>query len=163
MSLAFHPDPAAGGAPKLVVSPATHKNRAWRVFAFFSVAVLLTGVVSVIFADLLWRTGWSPSRTVLLVLFVILFFLAAIGCTHGIFGFFLRRFGDQASIAHRKDYRAQAIAGTSTALVFPIYNENVVRVLEGLRATYESLQKTGELERFDIFILSDSTNTDKWI
>jgi membrane glycosyltransferase len=89
MSSPSNPNPnPVSGSPRLVVSPATHENRAWRVFAFFSVAVLLTGVVSVIFADLLWRTGWSPSRTVLLVLFIILFFLAAIGCTHGIFGFF---------------------------------------------------------------------------
>lgn len=150
-------------SPRLVVSPATHENRAWRVFAFFSVAVLLTGVVSVIFADLLWRTGWSPSRTVLLVLFIILFFLAAIGCTHGLFGFILRRIGERSGITQLKDYRGQSIAGTSTALIFPIYNENVVRVLEGLRATYESLKKTGELERFDFFILSDSTSPEKWI
>ena len=153
----------ANPSSRLVVSPATHENRAWRVFAFFSVAVLLTGVVSVIFADLLWRTGWSPSRTVLLVLFIILFFLAAIGCTHGIFGFVLRRIGERSRITRLKDYRKQSIAGTSTALIFPIYNENVVRVLEGLRTTYESLKRTGELERFDFFILSDSTSPDKWI
>lgn len=154
-----NPNPSS----RLVVSPATHENRAWRVFAFFSVAVLLTGVVSVIFADLLWRTGWSPSRTVLLVLFVILFFLAAIGCTHGIFGFILRRIGERSRVTSLKDYRGQSIIGTSTALIFPIYNENVVRVLEGLRTTYESLKRTGEVERFDFFILSDSTNPDKWI
>lgn len=154
---------ATNPSPRLVVSPASHENRAVRVFAFFSVAVLLTGAVSVIFADLLWRTGWSPSRTVLLVLFIILFFLAAIGCTHGIFGFLLRRIGERSRITNLKDYRNQSIAGTSTALIFPIYNENVVRVLEGLRATYESLKRTGELERFDFFILSDSTNPDKWI
>ncbi len=157
------PGNPANPSLRLVVSPATHENRALRVFAFFSVAVLLTGVVSVIFADLLWRTGWSPSRTVLLVLFIILFFLAAIGCTHGIFGFILRRIGERSRITRLKEYRHQSIAGTSTALIFPIYNENVVRVLEGLRATYESLKRTGELERFDFFILSDSTNPDKWI
>lgn len=157
------PGNPANPSPRLVVSPASHENRALRVFAFFSVAVLLTGVVSVIFADLLWRTGWSPSRTVLLVLFVILFFLAALGCTHGIFGFLLRRIGERSRITRLKEYRHQSIAGTSTALIFPIYNENVVRVLEGLRATYESLKRTGELERFDFFILSDSTNPDKWI
>lgn len=157
------PGNPANPSPRLVVSPASHENRALRVFAFFSVAVLLTGMVSVIFADLLWRTGWSPSRTVLLVLFVILFFLAAIGCTHGIFGFLLRRIGERSRITRLKEYRNQSIAGTSTALIFPIYNENVVRVLEGLRATYESLKRTGELERFDFFILSDSTNPDKWI
>lgn len=146
-----------------MVSPATHENRGLRVFTFFSVAVMLTGVGSVIFADLLWRTGWTPSRTVLLVLFVILFFLAAVGCTHGIFGFFLRRFGEKSNIARLREYRDQDISGTSTALIFPIYNEDVVRVLEGLRATYESLKKTGQLERFDFFILSDSTSPDKWI
>lgn len=148
---------------RLMVSPVPHDNPAWRVFAFFSVAVLLTGGVSVIFADLLWRTGWSASRTVLLGLFVILFFLAAIGCTHGIFGFILRRFNDRSRLTQRGEYRGQSIAGTSTALIFPIYNENVVRVLEGVRATYESLRQTGELERFDFFILSDSTDPDKWI
>ncbi|MGC3956469.1 MAG: glucans biosynthesis glucosyltransferase MdoH [Verrucomicrobiota bacterium] len=157
------PGNPANPSPRLVVSPASHENRAWRVFAFFSVAVLLTGTVSVIFADLLWRTGWSPSRTVLLVLFIILFFLAAIGCTHGIFGFLLQRLGERSRITLRKEYQNQSIAGTSTALIFPIYNENVVRVLEGLRATYESLKRTGELERFDFFILSDSTSPDKWI
>ncbi len=51
-----------------------------------------------LFADLLWRTGWSASRTVLLVLFVILFLFAAIGCMHGVFGFFLRTFGDDRRI-----------------------------------------------------------------
>src|SRR6478609_2806637 len=159
MSAAITPNQTS----RLMVSPASHENRAWRVFSFFSVAVLLPGVVSVIFADLLWRTGWSTSRTVLLVLFVILFFLAAIGCTHGIFGFILRRFNERGRITQLKDYRSQSIAGTSTALIFPIYNENVVRVLEGVRATYESLKQTGELERFDFFILSDSTSPDKWI
>ncbi len=156
-------DSASTPTARWVVNPATHKHRAWRVFAFFSVAVLLTGVVSVIFADLLWRTGWTPARTVLLVLFVILFFLMAIGCTHGLFGFFLRRFGEKSTITQLKEHRRQDISGTSTALIFPIYNENVARVLAGLRATYESLQKTGQLERFDFFILSDSTNPDKWI
>ena len=116
-----------------------------------------------LFADLLWRTGWSTSRTVLLVLFVILFWFAAVGCMHGVYGFFLRTFGTRRRITALKDYRDQNIDGTSTAIVFPIYNENVVRVYEGLRATYESLERTGQLERFDFFILSDSTDPDKWV
>jgi len=149
--------------PRLVINPVVHEHRALRVFVFFSVAVLLTGVVSVIFADLLWRTGWTPARTLLLVLFVILFFLIAVGGTHAIFGFCLRRFGERATINRLKAYQGQDISGTSTALIFPIYNEDVVRVLEGLRATFESLRQTGYLERFDFFLLSDSTNPDIWI
>ena len=132
-----------------------------RLFLFYSSAVLLTGVVSWLFADLLWRTGWSVSRTVLLALFVVLFLFIAVGALHGIYGFFLRMFGTQWRITRMKNYRDQDIAGTSTAIVFPIYNEDIVRVYEGLRATYESLQKTGQWERFDFFILSDSTDPDK--
>jgi membrane glycosyltransferase len=150
-----------GQPPTIHIAP--RSQRGWRVFVFYSCALLLTGFVSLIFADLLWRTGWSASRTVLLVLFVILFLFTAIGCMHGVFGFFLRAFGDRRRITNLKNYRDQNIDGTSTAIVFPIYNEDIVRVYEGLRATYESLEKTGQLGRFDFFILSDSTDTDKWI
>ena len=75
----------------------------------------------------------------------------------------LRTLGERRRITRLADYRSRSIAGTSTALVFPIHNEEVVRVYEGLRATYQSLEKTGELERFDFFILSDSTDPDKWV
>jgi membrane glycosyltransferase len=149
--------------PQVQVTSVPRVQRGWRLFVFYSSALLLTGVVSLLFADLLWRTGWSASRTVLLVLFVILFLLAAVGCMHGVYGFFLRMFGDRCRITNLKNYLGQNIDGISTAVVFPIYNEDSVRVYEGLRATYESLVKTGHLDRFDFFILSDSTDPDKWI
>src|ERR1700722_11996430 len=139
----------SGSPPTLQVSAVPRRSRGWRVFIFFSCALLLTGFVSMLFADLLWRTGWSTSRTVLLIFFVILFLLTSIGCMHGLFGFFLRIFGDKRRITNLKNYRDQKIDDTSTAIVFPIYNENVVRAYEGLRATYESLAKTGRIERFD--------------
>jgi membrane glycosyltransferase len=138
-------------------------RRGGRLFLFFTSAVLLTGAVSWLFADLLWRTGWSASRTLLLALFTILFLFIALGCMHGVYGFFLRMFGTPWRITALKSYRDQDIAGISTAIVFPIFNEDAVRVYEGLRATYASLQKTGQLERFDFFILSDSTNPDKQV
>jgi membrane glycosyltransferase len=149
------------GTSTISVMAAPRVRRGRRLFLFYSSAVLLTGVVSWLFADLLWRTGWSASRTLLLVLFVILFLFAALGCMHGVYGFFLRIFGTRRCITRLKKYRDQDIAGTSTAIVFPIYNEDIVRVYEGLRATYESLRQTGQLERFDLFILSDSTDPDK--
>ena len=150
-------------APTIFTANTPRLHRGWRLFWFYTSAVLLTGAVSWLFADLLWRTGWSASRTLLLVLFTILFLFIALGCMHGVYGFFLRMFGTPWRITALKNYRDQDIAGTSTAIVFPIYNENAVRVYEGLRATYESLQKTGQLERFDFFILSDSTNPDKQV
>jgi membrane glycosyltransferase len=124
--------------------------------------VLLTGLTSWLFADLISRTGWSLSGLVLLCLFTILVLLISVGCMHGVFGFVLRLTGDRR-ITGLKDYRAQSIQNASTALVFPIHNEQVPRVCEGLRATYESLEKTGLLDRFDFYILSDSTEPDKWV
>ena len=150
-------------APNITVVSAPRLRRGWRLFLFFSSAVLLTGAVSMLFADLLWRTGWSASRTVLLVLFIILFLLTSIGCMHGVYGFFIRTFGTNRRITALKPFKEQNIAGVSTAIIFPIYNEDSVRVLEGLRATYESLERTGQLDRFDFFILSDSTNPDCWV
>jgi membrane glycosyltransferase len=82
---------------------------------------------------------------------------------HGVYGFFLQTLGTRRRITALKNYRDQKIDGTSTAVVFPIYNEDVVRAYEGLRATYESLERTGQLDRFDFFILSDSTDPDKWV
>jgi membrane glycosyltransferase len=138
--------------------------RRWlRLFLFYSLVMLLTGAVSVLFADLLWRSGWTGTSTILLVLFVILFGLIAIGCMHGIFGFFLRTFGDPDRITRFGDYKDQSIEGVSVAIVFPTYNEGVARVMEGLRTTYVSLEQTGQIQHFDFFILSDSTDPAKWV
>ena len=145
--------------------PAGHMprvRRGWRVFIFYSLAVLLTGLTSWLFADLLWRTGWTFAGLILLCLFTVLVLLISIGCVHGVVGFVLRRTGDRR-ITNLKEYRNQDIQDTSTALVFPVYNEQVARVYEGLRATYQSLQKTGQLNRFDFYILSDSSEPDKWV
>ncbi len=153
---------AQGPAAPPAMTQMPRMRRGRRIFIFYSCAVLLTGLVSMLFADLLWRTGWSPSGVLLLCLFIVLFLLISIGCMHGIFGFVLRRTNDRR-LTRLKDYHSQSIQGASTALVFPIHNEPVARVCEGLRATYQSLEKTGFLDRFDFYILSDSTDPDKWV
>jgi membrane glycosyltransferase len=150
-------------APNIAAVSAPPLRRGLRLFLFFSSAVLLTGLVSMLFADLLWRTGWSASRTVLLVLFIILFLLTAIGCMHGVYGFLIRIFGARRRITALKEYKDTNIDGVSTAIIFPIYNEDSARVMEGLRATYESVARTGRLGSFDFFVLSDSTNPDRWV
>ncbi len=149
--------------PEITAVPLRPVRRSLRLFFFYSAAILMTGVVSMLFADLLWRSGWSNSSTLLLLLFVPLFLLISIGCVHGICGFILRITGDRGRITCMGDYQSRSIEGVSTAIVFPVYNEEAARVIEGLRATYLSLERTGQLERFDFFVLSDSTDPDKWI
>ena len=54
-------------------------------------------------------------------------------------------------------------ANARTAILIPIYNEEVSRVFAGVRTVYRSLKQTGSLDRFDIFLLSDSTSPDVWV
>lgn len=51
----------------------------------------------------------------------------------------------------------------STAIIMPVFNEDVTRVFEGLRAIYLSLEQTGQSKNYDFFILSDSNQTSQWI
>lgn len=50
-----------------------------------------------------------------------------------------------------------------SALLMPIYNEDPTSVLAGVSAMLRSLQACGAAQRFDFFLLSDSTNPDVWL
>ncbi|RJQ83197.1 MAG: glucans biosynthesis glucosyltransferase MdoH [Desulfobacteraceae bacterium] len=50
-----------------------------------------------------------------------------------------------------------------TAILMPIYNEDIRRVSIGLETTYRSVQRAGQLDAFDFFILSDTNDPDKWV
>jgi membrane glycosyltransferase len=134
-----------------------------RIFLFFGFALLITGAISWLFADLLWRRGWNAGSTILMCLFVPLLFFNANGAMHGLYGFWVRRRGDWQRITSLREFETEDISETSTVVLFPIYNEGAAEVYARLRATYMSLQKTGEIEHFDFYILSDSTWAENWI
>jgi membrane glycosyltransferase len=50
-----------------------------------------------------------------------------------------------------------------TALVMPIYNEDPIRTTAALQAMAEALADIAANHRFEIVVLSDSTNADSWI
>lgn len=155
--------PPRGKRVRSTITVLNRLVRSWRLFLFFSTVLLLTGIVSLMFADLLWRTGWTGAKLLLLAVFIVLFLLAAIGCVHGLTGFLLRGAAEPSRITNPADFRSRTIEGINTAIVFPIHNENVARVCEGLRATYLSLERTGQVHSFDFFLLSDSNNPDRWV
>src|SRR3954471_14911682 len=106
----------------------THVLHGTRIFLFFGFVLLITGAISLLFADLLWRRGWTAGSSILMVLFVPLLFLNAIGAMHGIYGFFLRRCGDAQRITHLKEFESRDISEAATAILFPIYNEEAREV-----------------------------------
>ncbi len=50
-----------------------------------------------------------------------------------------------------------------TAILVPIYNEDVRRVFAGVEATYRSLAATGRLDAFDFYVLSDTRDPEKQV
>jgi len=68
--------------------------------------------------------------------------------------------GDRHLVSARRRSDTKLDTMVRTAIVMPICNEDVARVFAGLRATYASLERTGLLQRFDFFVLSDSSDPD---
>ncbi|MGH7997790.1 MAG: glucans biosynthesis glucosyltransferase MdoH, partial [Opitutaceae bacterium] len=114
-------------------------------------------------ADLLWRDGINALEVVLLVLFFVLFAHIAIGFCSALVGFYvLNRGGDSCRIGATLG-PDEDVPLAPTAVIIPVYNEDPSRVFEGVRVLYRSLQKTGSLESFDFFVLSDSNRPNQWV
>ncbi|TAG27329.1 MAG: glucans biosynthesis glucosyltransferase MdoH, partial [Verrucomicrobia bacterium] len=131
-----------------------------------SLTLLVTGPSVLLMADLHWRVGSIDGLKILhLVLFTVLFSLVAFGAMQALLGYFCRMGkGDGTRILESLGPEDEAEQVTApTAIVMPIFNEDTSRIMEGLRVIYRSLEATGQLEAFDFFILSDTTNPNRWI
>ncbi len=101
--------------------------------------------------------------------FIVLFFGAlfgwiSIGFWTAVFGFFTLLFGDRFAITRLPPVETASFRPRGrTAIVMPICEEPVERVFAGLRAIYDSLKRTGALEHFDFFVLSDSSDPSTWV
>ncbi|MBH3347812.1 glucans biosynthesis glucosyltransferase MdoH [Pseudomonas putida] len=100
-------------------------------------------------------------QTSILVLFGILFCWVSAGFWTALMGFLELLTGrDKYKISGSSAGNEPIAPEARTALVMPICNEDVPRVFAGLRATFESVAASGNLDRFDFFVLSDTNDTD---
>jgi len=144
------------------LTPLDASHRRHRLIA---VVLLLAGPGILTMADLHWRTGYDWAKAVNLLLFSTLFFLIALGAAQALVGYILRRRGGDPCQIEDSVAPAERAGSVSvpTAIVMPICNEEVGRVIEGLRAVYESVERTGQLPECHFFLLSDSTDPNCWI
>ncbi len=110
--------------------------------------------------------GMRWSEWALLAAFVPLYYQLNTGFWTALFGVWLmnRPHPDTLDLWRSltpEEHEQPITAGT--AIVMPIYNEDVTRVFEGLRSIYLSLEATGQAANYDFFILSDSDQTSQWI
>jgi len=141
------------------------RRREHRRFWFFSAVVLITGLATAILADILWVSHHiSTTRVILLALFIPLCAMVSLGFVQACAGFMvLLRGRDSTRITKTLPTPVVPDNLPVTAIVVPIYNENVREVYEALRVIFNSLDRIGALSRFDFFILSDSNDPNKWI
>jgi membrane glycosyltransferase len=149
---------------KLTIS--WNRTASWRRILLIVLVLLPTFVASRTMSQILPHKGGSSLEIVLVVIFAILFAWISIGFWTALLGFFvLLRGKNRLSVTEAIRDLSHDIPdeGARTAILIPIYNEDVDRVMAGVRTTFETLAETGQGDRFDIFILSDSTNPDVWV
>lgn len=152
-------------AASLGEPPPAHRREPWRAAAarrraLFLLLVTVQTAVATIFAQaVLPYHGRHWLEPPLLALNAVLIAWVSAGFWMALMGFWvLVRRGDPYVLTPRSPATAPIAGAARTAILVPIFNENVRRVFAGVQATYESLLRTGRLARFDFYILSDSSD-----
>ena len=143
------------------------RHRPWhRAAAVRRIVLLALVIAQTVFATdymsaVLPYHGRQPLELGILALFAILILWVSAGFWTAMAGFVVQLRGRDRYAISARDAAATTIAEDArTAIIMPICNENVARVFAGLRATHDSLARTGELAHFDFFVLSDTNDPD---
>jgi len=114
--------------------------------------------------DIMPQHGRDWAERGLLALFAILFAWVSAGFWTAVLGAWVMLRGHDrhavTNVLRGEGGTATIEPEARTAVIMPICNEDVPTVFAGLRATCESLARTGFGERFDFFVLSDTNDPD---
>lgn len=125
--------------------------------------LLLLTVLSTVFATLILTYAQPTYEHASLQwlqtgLFSLLFAWVSAGCITAVMGFWVVVRGDKYMLSKDQAGYAPIRAKSRTAIIMPICNEDVSTVFAGLRATCESLATHSERDKFDVFVLSDTSD-----
>ncbi len=125
--------------------------RRW-LYLFLVLASTVAAVTEM--AGIFQVDAFTWSETAILILFAILFAWIAMSFWMAVFGAFARF--TRVNLLPLK--QPSGVSAARTAILMPVYNEDVARVFSGVRAIRESAGPD-----FDFYILSDSTNPANWV
>ena len=109
--------------------------------------------------DIVRSAGINALEIIVLVLFAVTFSWISISSWNAVIGFalmVLRR--DPLSLGPAMHRNPGGPIASRTALVMPVHNEDPERIMGGLAAVLRSLARTGESGKFDLHLLSDTTD-----
>ncbi len=124
--------------------------------------ITLTAVAAYQMYMVLTVNGATLLQAVVLGLYIALFAWIALSFVTAIIGFFAYLFGGACTLKISSGEPLRQIS-TRCALLVPTYNEEPRRLFARVEAIFESVELTGLIGHFDIFVLSDSTAPEVWI
>lgn len=130
------------------------------VIAGLTAAMTLVAAYEMYFVLAVGGLTWAEH--VVLFLFVVLFAWLAFSTASAFVGF-LALLGRGVRTLDIDPAAPLPNLSSRTALLLPTYNEDAQRLMSRLQAIYESVEATGEGDKFDVFVLSDTTDPDIWI
>jgi len=136
----------------------------WRRMLLLSLVLIPATIASQFMREVLPYGGRTWLELAIIIVFGVLFGWISIGLWTSALGFvslLLRR--DRYNLVRATGAMRPIDPAARTAVLLPVFAEDMGRVGAGLRATYESLAATGELDRFDFFILSDTQDAGRWV
>jgi membrane glycosyltransferase len=151
--------------PPSAPAPNAKDDLAVRRSVFVSLSILLTAAGCVLMLDSYRGQHMFWEDYVCVGVFPLLFSQIAVGFVLAIFGFFdWLRGGDPFHLMRRPwREKEESVPLAATAIVLPVFNEEVGRVSRGVANMWRSLEKTGQIEHFDFYICSDSNQADHWV
>ena len=132
----------------------------WRRFLLFAFALATTAGGVHLLATALGPQVPYGLAIALLVVFALGFGWITLSFWAGLIGFILKLFGlHPLSLSRRGagDGDVPALRGR-TAILVPVYNEEPAEVFARMATTWRSLEATGRVDSFELFVLSDTTN-----
>lgn len=146
------------------------QGKSWERAAALRRTIILLTILGSTFVASSYMAGILPHRGStylelgMVVVFAALFAWISIGFWEAMSGLIIlaRGYDRYAVTRQTGETRSLSESEARTAILVPVANEDMRRVSAGLAATYKSLKRTGHLSKFDFYILSDTSDPDKW-
>ncbi|MDO9581664.1 MAG: glucans biosynthesis glucosyltransferase MdoH [Desulfomicrobium sp.] len=146
-------------------------NEPWRKIAsrrrlLLLILVLTPALVAAsVMGALLPHRGTTILEASIIFIYCVLFIWISLGLWTALAGFWtLLKKDDRFAVTRSHgELDAPIRPHVKTAILFPVCNEDPERIMAGIQAVWRSLARLGAADRFDIHILSDSSDPDRWV
>jgi len=134
----------------------------WRRIVLLVLLLVPTFFASGYMASVLPHKGTVWHEIALIIVFTVLFAWISMGFWTALVGFLTlcSRYNRFYIPGSRPEQQNTSTRLPRTAILVPVCNEDSARVFAGIAAIYKSLEQTGKLDRFDFFVLSDTSDPD---